>query len=118
MSQDHAGMLNQPLDVGRDFLDLDNLYFTAAKLAEFDAASGAGTLVWQRQARKPRMAFNQIVAPFEPVPAWEFPPEYPGDFTLPLQVSFVTPRTLRVRWTAVPGHVAPADAESLMLAGP
>lgn len=115
MSGATGRLLNQPLDISSECERLENAFFLGHRLAAFDPAAGIGRLEWKRYARKPRMAFDQVVAPFEEAKAWEFPPVYAQDPALPFEVSFVDERTIRLRWRV--GGAAPADADSLMLAG-
>ncbi len=107
-------VLNKAVDVSEEFARLENHSFIAANVTAFDPVSGQGTLCWKRHGRKTRMAFDQIVVPLEEAKAWEFPPEYPQDPALPFDISFVTPRTIRVRLHARAGAVA--ESPSLMLA--
>jgi len=115
MSTPMANVLNQPLDVSEEFARLENQWFIATESVAFDPANGQGTLRWKRHSRKPRLAFDQIVLPLEETKAWEFPPEYDQDPALSLAISFVTPRTIRIRLAA--RTVAGPDSPSLMLAG-
>lgn len=115
MSTKTATLLNQPVDISDAFECIENTLFLGHRLTAFDVATGCGRVEWKRYARKPRMAFDQVVAPFEPSPAWEFPPVYGQDPALPFEVRFITERTVRLRWRV--GNRQPADADSLMLAG-
>ena len=53
-----------------------------------------------RYSRKVRMAFGQMVLPFDETKAWEFPPEYGQDYICPFSINFISPRTVRVRFDA------------------
>ncbi|MEI8242263.1 MAG: TIM-barrel domain-containing protein [bacterium] len=103
------------MDISDEFGQIENTFFLGNRITEFDVATGSGLVEWKRYARKPRMAFDQVVAPFESSPAWEFPPVYGQDPALPFEVQFVTERTVRLRWRV--GNRTPVDADSLMLAG-
>ena len=105
---------NDPVDVSEEFVKLENDYFFATKLTGFDTDAAEGILEWRRHNRKVRMAFNQMNAPFAESESWEFPPEYPRDEQQRLSVSFVTPRTVRIRIS--PKHLKNDDAASPMLA--
>ncbi len=111
-----AERLNAVVDVSRDFTDLGNTYFHAGALRAFDAGSATGTLCWERRGRKPRMAFNQVVTPYEPIESWEFPPEYGKDVETPFALSWITPRTVRLRLGTRSGPLP--ERTSLMLDGP
>lgn len=113
MKRDHIPLLNQPMDVSEDFLKMENHYFLATHLSEFDKATGKGLLHCKRHGRKVRNCFNQISMPFEETQGWEFPPEYSQDMDLPLSISFVSARTIRLRLAA--GSQVPAQRQSLML---
>ena len=106
-------LLNQPVDISGEFGRIENTVFLGNRLTRFDATAGTGLLEWKRHARKPRMAFDQVVAPFEESQSWEFPPVYGQDPALPFEIRFVTNRTLRLRWNV--GNSLPTDADSLML---
>ena len=114
MSESSPKLLNDPFDITSDIGKSDNTFFFGEKVTKFDVASGKGQLEWKRHTRKPRMAFAQMVSSVEATPSWEFPPVYAQDPVLPFEVSFVTPRTVRLRWRA--GNRTPEDKDSLMLA--
>src|ERR1700682_1521364 len=46
-----AQVLGDPVDVSQDFQKLENLYFIGSKVANFDPATGQGTLQWNRYVR-------------------------------------------------------------------
>ncbi|MBR1686943.1 MAG: alpha-xylosidase [Prevotella sp.] len=101
-----------------DFSDLSNTYFLADSLASFDVAQGTGEVNWKRYRLSPRQAFN--TNGYWPVrmQMLDFPDtQYDNDPNLRLQVSFVTPRTLRIRMFTSPVVPKGSDAESLMLCG-
>ncbi len=92
----------------------------AARLTSFDPATGAGRLQWDRYTRQPSLSFAKIDVGFARAPAGEFPQtEYDRDPILPFAISFVTPRTIRLRWSTrdLPWTTLRPDS-SLMLAGP
>lgn len=106
--------INGSQDVSTDFGQLENVWFVANRMTEFDPATGSGVLEWKRYQRKPRLAFNQIVAPLEPATAWEFPPEYGEASLLPFALEFVTERAVRIRLASRADQVSARP--SLMLA--
>ena len=55
-------VLGDPVDVGLDFLRADPAYFMATRVARVDAATGAGTLVWERHVRQPSLNFAKLDA--------------------------------------------------------
>jgi alpha-D-xyloside xylohydrolase len=108
------------VDVSEDFEKPDQLHFVARRVTQFDAATGAGTLTWERYTRQPSYSFNKMDVGYSRASATEFPgTEYDRDPTLPFEITFVTPRTVRLRFFT---RDLPADArrdtDSLMLAGP
>jgi alpha-D-xyloside xylohydrolase len=110
-------LLNEPVDVSGDFRNFANTYFLADKLADFDPATGEGTIEWQRAQYYTRQAFDNMLAVVKPVDPNEFPTtEYAANPSLPFSIQFVSPRTIRLRITSGPQFHKPQ--EELMLAGP
>ena len=110
-------LLNDPVDVSPDFRALENFYYLADKVSEFNPATHTGRMVYQRAQYRVRHAFDNALALITPVPANEFPEnEYAANPELPFSVEFVSPRTLRIHLTSGP-QVHP-EREELMLAGP
>src|SRR5678816_1018354 len=112
-----AQVLGDPADVSQDFQKMENVYFVGSRVTSFDAATGQGTLQWDRYLRSTTLSFNKIDVGFARGKATEFPgTEYDQDPALPFAISFVSPRTVRLRFStrAVPLN----DGQSLMLAGP
>lgn len=115
-----AQNLGDPVDVATEFQRQEQVYFMASRVPSFDAATGRGTIEWDRYVRQPGLSFNKIDANFARSTSGEFPAtEYDRDPTLPFAIDFVTPRTIRLRFSArdVPVDARP-DSESIMLAGP
>ena len=113
----HAQVLGDPVDVSQDFQKMENVYYVGSSLKNFDTATGLGTLQWNRYLRNTTLSFNKIDVGFARGHAPEFPgSEYDQDPSLPFSISFVSPRTVRLRLStrAVPFN----DGSSLMLAGP
>lgn len=110
------GMLNKPIDVASDFFKYENTYFLANRVTAFCPKTGTGRLKWDRYHRKVRLAFGEVNAPFEKTAPWEFPPRaYVEDPELPFSLSFVTPRTIRLR--IYTNNRRPKEDTSLMLVG-
>ena len=112
-----AQVLGDPVDVSPDFQRLENTYFIGSRLTSFDTSTGQGTLQWDRYLRSTTLSFNKIDVGFTRGRSTEFPgTEYDQDPSFPFAISFVTPRTIRVRLST---RAAPLnDGQSLMLAGP
>ena len=112
-----AQVLGDPVDVSQDFQRLENIYFIGSRVTSFDTSTGQGTLQWDRYLRNTTLSFNKIDVGFTRGKATEFPgTEYDQDPSLPFAISFVTPRTVRLRFST--RAVPLSEASSLMLAGP
>jgi alpha-D-xyloside xylohydrolase len=108
--------LNDPVDVSQDFQRMENVYFVGSKVTEFYPATGQGTLQWDRYLRSTTLSFNKIDVGLVRGRGTEFPAtEYDQDPQLPFSITFVSPRTVRLRFSTHAGAIA--DAPSLMLAG-
>lgn len=108
------------VDVGLDFRQPNQTLFAATRLTAFDAGTGRGLLQWERYTRQPSLNFNKIDLGFSRASSTEFPgTEYDRDPALPFEISFVTPRTLRLRFSTRDLPPASMQGEpSMMLAGP
>ena len=112
-----AQVLGDPPDVSQDFQKMENVYFIGSKVTSFDTATGQGALQWERYWRSTTLSFNKIDGTLIRGRATEFPgTEYDQDPTLPFAVTFVSPRTVRLRFST--RAVPMSDGQSLMLAGP
>jgi alpha-D-xyloside xylohydrolase len=107
--------LNEAPDVSAVFRQSDTQYFLANEVTQFDPEKQSGLLHWKRSARKARLAFNQFDFFFEDSQSWEFPPDYPESPQMPFDLSFVTPRTARIRLQT--RRKTAKESPSLMLAG-
>ncbi|HET6688977.1 MAG TPA: hypothetical protein VFG82_06370, partial [Rubrobacter sp.] len=108
---------NEPVDVSEEFSRQENHFFVGDRIEEFDPESASGKICWKSLALKQRVSYHQITTQFENYKVWEdLPPgEYEDDRALPFDLSFVTPRTVRLRLSARPerAHGEP----TLMLVG-
>jgi alpha-D-xyloside xylohydrolase len=112
-----AQVLNDPVDVSQEFQKLEQVYFVGSRVADFDATTGRGTLQWDRYLRSTTLSFNKIDVTLGKGHANEFPQtEYDADPTLPFSVTFVSPRTVRLRFST--RAEMPRDADTLMIPGP
>ncbi|HEX7296238.1 MAG TPA: TIM-barrel domain-containing protein, partial [Pyrinomonadaceae bacterium] len=110
-------VLGDPVDVSQDFQKLENVYFVASRVNSFDTSTGQGSLQWDRYLRNTTLSFNKIDVGFTRGRATEFPgTEYDQDPSLPFSVTFVSPRTVRLRFST--RAVGLAESASMMLAGP
>ena len=112
-----AQVLGDPVDIMQDFQKSENVYFIGSKVVSFDPATGQGTLQWDRYLRNTTLSFNKVDRGFARGRATEFPgTEYDQDPTLPFSITFVSPRTIRLRFST---RALPlGGGQSLMLAGP
>jgi alpha-D-xyloside xylohydrolase len=109
-------VLGDPIDVSQDFQRMENVYFIGSSLKSFDPSTGQGLLQWDRYLRNTTLSFNKIDAGFTRGRATEFPgSEYDQDPALPFSLTFVSPRTVRLRLST--RATALNDGTSLMLAG-
>lgn len=112
--------LGDPVDVGAEFQSPDQTYFFAERLTAFDPATGEGRLQWDRYVRHTTFSFQKVDYDFTRAASNEFPgAEYDRDPALPFEISFVTPRTIRIRMsTRDMSFDRLRPDSSLMLAGP
>ena len=68
----NAYLLDQSIDVSRDFSDFTNTYFFVDSLTSFDTKTGRGTVVWKRQQLMPRQAFNANTYLHQPLKSLDF----------------------------------------------
>ncbi len=116
MKEHPIPLLNHPVDVSRDFSNMENTLFLPEKLSAFDPSKAEGKVLWGRYAYKVRTAFNQEGLNLFPNRPWEFPAEYGGaKEPYPFSITFYGDRTLRLRFKArqYPRKAGP----SLMLKG-
>ncbi len=109
-------VLGDAVEVSHDFQRMENVYFVAARVKEFDAAKGRGTLQWDRHLRSTTLSFNKIDVGLGRAKPTEFPgTEYDADPALPFRIDFVSPRAVRLRFNTRQSPIT--DEPSLMLAG-
>ncbi len=110
-------LLNDPVDVSGDFRALENFYYLADKVSEFDPATHSGKIVYQRAQYRVRHAFDNDLSLITAVGPNEFPEnQYAANPEQPFSIEFISPRALRIRMTSGP-QVHPPQPE-LMFAGP
>jgi alpha-D-xyloside xylohydrolase len=119
-AQHGNGQLGDVVDAGDDFRKPLQPIFVASRLTAFDPATGRGSLQWDRYTLAPSHSFEKTDVVYSRAPATEFPgTEYDRDPVLPFEISFVSPRTLRLRLSTrdLPATMMQGEP-SLMLAGP
>jgi alpha-D-xyloside xylohydrolase len=106
------------VDISEDFEKPDQLHFVGRRVTRFDPATGVGLLQWERYTRQPSYSFNKMDVGYSRADATEFPgTEYDRDPALPFEITFVSPRTVRLRFfTRDLPPEARRDTDSLMLA--
>ncbi|MEY4918123.1 MAG: hypothetical protein RL616_2036, partial [Verrucomicrobiota bacterium] len=110
-------MLNSPVDISGDFHTTENFYYTADQVADFDPATHAGKIIYQRSQLVPKHAFDNDLLAVTPCKPNEFPEnEYAANPSLPFSVEFISPRAVRIKMTS--GPQSHKNSEELMLAGP
>ncbi|HEX8772617.1 MAG TPA: TIM-barrel domain-containing protein [Pyrinomonadaceae bacterium] len=109
-------VLNDPVDVSQDFQKMEQVYFIGSRVADFNPATGQGTLQWDRYLRSTTLSFNKVDVTLARGRATEFPStEYDADPQLPFSITFISPRTIRLRFNTRPAPIR--DEPSLMLVG-
>jgi alpha-D-xyloside xylohydrolase len=112
-----AQVLGDPTDVSRDFRKMENSFFVGSRVSEFEAASGKGSLVWDRYRLATTLSFNKVDIGLTRAEGDEFPgTEYDRDPSLPFSISFISPRTIRLRFNSRNKEFRPE--EKLMIPGP
>ena len=113
-SQSSQLLMNEPVDLSKDFKDYLNTYFLADSLASFNPAEGVGEVKWRRSRYTPAHAFNYTQHALRPTGQNEFPAsEYEADPVLPFALEFISARTVRIKMQT--GTIAKSPEESLML---
>jgi len=69
-------VLNDPVDVSQDFQRMEQVYFVGSRVEDFDAATGRGSLQWDRYLRSTTLSFNKIDVTLGPEPgrSWRLEP--------------------------------------------
>ena len=107
-------LLNEPIDISKDFRNFTNTYFLADSLVSFDPVTGKGVVKWHRHIYKTRQAFNNMLGRLTPSEGNEFPGnEYEVHPELPFSLDFSSPNTIRIRMNT--GLDLQTDEPSLML---
>src|SRR5919107_735911 len=118
MSEYQVAFQNQPVDVSEEFSKQESHFFLGSNVGDFDQNTATGKIRWKSMALKQRVSYHQVTLPLEDYRVWrDLPPgEYQDDRDLPFSISFITPKTVRLRLAARPGttHYEPF---SLMLVG-
>jgi alpha-D-xyloside xylohydrolase len=118
MKEYEAALQNQPVDVSEEFTKQHNHFFVGSVVQEFDPNTASGEILWKGLALKQRVSYHQLTLQFEDYKVWEDTPpeEYEDEQALPFSLSFVTPKSVRLRLAARTRGIH--DEPSLMFAGP
>src|SRR5215204_6669610 len=118
MKEYEAAFQNQPVDIREEFTKQQNHFFVSSVLQEFDPQTASGKILWRGLALKQRVSYHQLTLQFEDYKVWQDTPpeEYEDEQALPFSLSFVTPKTVRLRLAAHARGIH--DEPSLMFAGP
>ena len=118
MREYEATLQNQPVDISEEFTKQQNHFFIGSMVQEFDLGTASGEILWRGLALKQRVSYHQLTLQFEEYKVWEDTPpeEYEDEQSLPFSLSFVTPKTVRLRLAARARGIR--DEPSLMFAVP
>ena len=119
LDQDYnVRLLNQPVDIEKEFASYENVYSLAENIQEFSAEDQNGVIHCIRCQRKQRSAFNDGRLPFEETGAWEFPPHYGVGKDLPIRVDQISDSVIRIRVKGNPQKSFQEKEASPMLVKP
>src|SRR5215211_3275903 len=118
MKEYEAAFQNQPVDVSEEFTKQQNHFFVGSAVQEFDPQTASGEILWRGLALKQRVSYHQLTLQFEDYKVWEDTPpeEYEDEQALPFSLSFVSPKTVRLRLAARTRGIQ--DEPSLMFNAP
>src|SRR5918994_4542844 len=116
MKEYEAAFQNQPVDVSEEFTKQHNHFFVGWLVQESDPQTASGEILWRGLALKQRVSYHQLTLQVEDYKVWEDTPpeEYEDEQELPFSLSFVSPKTVRLRIAARMRGIH--DEPSLMLA--
>ena len=117
MGEYGAVVQNEPVDISEEFARQENHFFVCDGLEEFDPEAALGRICWKSFSLKQRVSYHQLTVELEDYEVWEDLPsgEYEDDRSLPFDLSFITPRTARLRLSARPERSR--GTPTLMLTG-
>src|SRR5919199_2509951 len=117
ISEYSVSLQNQPVDVSQEFVKQENHFFIGSSVERLDRGTATGKIRWKGMSLKQRVSYHQVTLPLGDYRVWEDAPpgEYEEDRDFPFAISFITPRTVRLRLAARPETIR--DESSLMLDG-
>ncbi len=106
---------NQPPDPSDHFGRQNSHFFIPVGVPAFDPAKGSGEILWKPMSLRQRISYHQAAYELDDHVVWKDTPEheYEDERTFPFKLSFVSPRTARLRLAARPTSFE--DAPSPML---
>ncbi len=108
--------MNDPIDVSDDFFQLENEYYIAGRVTDFDAVRAEGKIKWNYHRWVTDWSFNKMGKHLKKFSENEvFWKEHDVDPKLHFSLSFINARTFRLRIKTT--NVAQAQQDSLMLDG-
>lgn len=113
-AQSAQTLMNETVDLSKDFKDYLNTYFLADSLAAFNPQTSSGAVKWRRARYSPAHAFDYTQHALQRTTQNEFPAaEYAADPVLPFSLEFVSAKTVRLKMQT--GTVVQTPEPSLML---
>ena len=113
-AQSAQTLMNETVDLSKDFKDYLNTYFLADSLAAFNPQTGVGAVKWRRARYTPAHAFDYTQHALQRTTQNEFPAaEYAADPVLPFSLEFISAKTVRLKMQT--GTVVQTAEPSLML---
>lgn len=110
----NAQVIGDAVDISQDFQRLEQVYFFAERVKSYDPFTGIGSLEWTRHLRQLSLSFNKLDRGFTRAKSSDFPgTEYDENPLLPFAISFISPRTVRLRFATRTQPLR--DIPSLML---
>jgi alpha-D-xyloside xylohydrolase len=112
------GLQNEPPDPSQAFVLQSSHFFVPEEISRFDAERAEGEVRWKRMSLRQRISYHQATYELDDHAIWKDTPEheYEDERNFPFKVSFVSPRTVRLRLAARPVSFEEEDEQqSLML---
>ncbi len=93
-------VMGDAVDISQDFQKMEQVYFFGERVKSYDPVTGMGRLEWTRHHQQLSLSFNKLDRGFSRSKSSDFPgTEYDENPVLPFSISFISPRTVRLRFT-------------------
>jgi alpha-D-xyloside xylohydrolase len=113
--QSAQSILNEPVDLSKDFKDYQNTYFVADSLKSFNPVTASGEVLWRRSEYFPAHAFDYEQHGLKRIGQNEFPArEYAADPSWPFHLEFISSRAVRMVMLSGKGELM---EDTLMIPG-